>query len=236
MTPKEAVDRLRQDRWDTEGWAELQALLVRLAEKTTREPALREAAVDAVRTKIEEQLEDNDLEAIDNPPAYFARALRWRVFDALRRRKSAARGAEKLRAAEAQRIAEEAAAPPPIAGVLATLEKVVERAISRRDPWQREHLEHAWVQMRALHVEGLSLREIVAREGAVDPDEVERAVQRAHKSHQRARVAFLDALDGLEKLGRIDPDSAADARAAISRLKRRQDRAATRVSAPGGSP
>jgi hypothetical protein len=230
VTARDAIERLRADPGDAAAWRVVDELLAALARKETDDPALRDAAVAAVRRKLEDKLLDDDLDPIASPPSYFGNAIRWKVRDALRGRRREERAVEKARAMP----------PPPAevpevlpADVLGTLERVAERAIARRDEWQRDHLRRAWRQIRALHLEDLTLRQIVVADEGINPaDEpaIQLAVQRAHKAHQRARAAFAEALEQLVAQGKVDPETADAARTAITRLKRRQDRAAPRVS------
>ena len=229
MTPHEVVERLRADRGDGPAWTELRALLARLAARVTDDPTLREAAAKAVEEKLEEQVLAGDLDPIASPVAYFSKALRWRVVDLVRRRKRQDAAAQRAAVAEAARIVAVSAEPePPSAETLAVLERAHQKARANRDPWQRDHLDHAWAQILAIHVFGRTLRELVTEElaaagrGGADPEAVRLGVQRAHKAHERARRDIFEALEQLSARGHLDADSAAEARAAMSSLRRRQ--------------
>jgi hypothetical protein len=233
MTPKEALDRLRAAPDDAQAWAEVRALVVRLAERATYSPQRREEAARRVLEKLEDQLLSGDLDAIEHPVGYLARALRWRTIDLVRREKRAAAAAERAARQEQARLEAEAGQPPaPTAEALAILDRAFQKARSNRDPWQRPHIERAWRQILAIHVEGAVLRELISVElgPAADDDDVRRGVQAAHKAHERARNDVLEALTQLAERGAVDAESAADARHVMRSLRRRQLRARPGVS------
>ncbi len=234
MNTKDALDRVRAAPGDPDAWAIIGAELARLAANITANPSYREAAVRAVREKLEDQALSGDLDEVAHPAAWLSKSLRWRVCDEARRHARRERSAERAAEAERARLEMEAREPEPFGPELLTaMETVFEKAVSLRDPWQREHLARAWGQIQALHTERRTLREIVADAEGIDPSDepaVGLAVQRAHKAHQRLRAALLGALDTLAERGRIDAEMAAIVRSAITRLKRRQDRAPSGVS------
>lgn len=232
MTLAEAVARVRAAPDDAGAWAVVRAELDRLSRRVTADEDLRREAVEAVRARFEDQALSGDLDEILAPAAWFSKALRWRVYDAERRRRRREEAARRAATRDATRI--RAPEPEPIgANTVALLEEVFAKALSMRDPWQRAHLELAWTEIMALHLEAAPLTELVRQtRDAGDVESVRRAVQVAHKAHQRCRAALLAALDRLEAAGRIDPESAAAARHALTRLRRRQQAAAPDVSAP----
>ncbi|MES2641331.1 MAG: hypothetical protein V4850_17705 [Myxococcota bacterium] len=237
MTPKEALDRLRVAPDDAQAWAEIDRLLQRLAARETKEGRYREPALAAVRGKLEDQLLSGDFPEVDAPVAYFATALRWKVRDAVRKAERDARLTEReaLKAkeqAEADRLSPE----PFGTELVAAIERVFERAVTMRLE-HREPLQRALAQMRALNTEPRTLREIVCEDDGLNPTDllaVGKAVQRAHKSHQRARGTLAAALEWLIEKKEIDPETGEAVRRALGRLKRRQDRATPRVSAAEG--
>jgi hypothetical protein len=239
MTPKEALDRLRSHPEDRDAWAEIDRLLHALVQRETREENYREQALFSVRGKLEDQLLSGDLAEILAPAAYFARALRWRVRDAVRKGEREARSIERnVQQAEAL-VKVEALAPEPFgAELIVVIETVFERAVTMRDPDQRDPLRRALSQIRALNTEPRTLREIVCADDGLDPVDttaVALAVQRAHKAHQRARIALTKALAWLVERGRIDPETGDAVRVALVQLKRRQDRVPPRVSGTQGT-
>lgn len=240
MNAKEALDRVREDVGDAEAWRVIEAELGRLARGITTNTSFADAAVRAVRAKLEDQAIDGDLEEVTHPTAWLSKALRWRIVDESRRQERAGKLAEKAAEAERLRRELEAREPDPFGDRLVEhMEEVYEKALSRRDPWQRDHLARAWRQIRALHGTRRTLKEIVAADDGIDPadaDAVRLAVQRAHKQHQRARADLLDAVDALVAQRKLDADTAALVRGAITRLKRRQDRTARGVSRLKGQP
>ncbi|MFN7145612.1 MAG: hypothetical protein ACK4YP_17685 [Myxococcota bacterium] len=240
MNAKEALDRVREAPDDGAAWRVIEAELARLAQGITSNTSFAEAAVRAVRAKLEDQAMSRDLEEVTHPAAWLAKALRWRIVDESRRQERAGKLAQKV-AEEARRRQElEIREPEPFGPrLVAAMEEVYEKAVSRRDPWQREHLTRAWRQIQALHTTRLTLKQIVAEDDAIalaDEEAVRLAVQRAHKQHQRARADLRDALDVLAGQRKLDPEMAALVRGALTRLKRRQDRTAGDVSRLKGQP
>ncbi|MFZ5476829.1 MAG: hypothetical protein ACOZNI_08650 [Myxococcota bacterium] len=228
MTPAEALDRLRADPGDASAWAVVDDVFLRAA---ARESApYRDEAVRKVRAKLEDQALSGDLVA--ETAGYLHTMVANAVRDLVRREKRRIAADERAAAAERARVDAEAREPEPLGPALAeTLELVVDRAVTMRDPWQRDHLRRAWRQIVALHTTPRTLREIVAgEEGLADEAELARAVARAHKAHQRAREAMLAALDWLEAHRKLDRETAHAARSAVGRLKRRQDRGGPGVS------
>lgn len=233
MTPKEALDRLRVSPGDEASWQVVRSFVHGLAAKATSDPNLRAGAAELVLAKLEDQLLSGDLDPILAPAAWLGKVIRWRINDLVRRRKRHAAAQERAERAEAARVEAAAAEPePPSAETLAVLDRAFEKAVTNRDPWQRDHLTHAWGQIFAIHVHGRALRDLVAAElgEAADPEGIRLGVQRAHKAHERARTDVLEALDQLVKLSKVDDESAADARRAMQSLRRRQVRARTDVS------
>lgn len=235
MTLVDALSRLRAAPDDGEAWATVRATLPPLAARVTDDVSLRDVAVARVFQKLEDQLLSGDLEPIGSPVAYLSKALRWRVVDEVRRRAREAAAVERNARAEAARAAAAVAEGPPTAETLEVLERAFQRARTQRDPWQRDHLDHAWRQILAIHLEGRPLRELVAAElpGPADPEAVRLGVQRAHKAHERARREVLAALDWLVARRLLDAESAADARRAMMSLRRRQQRPRSGVSGAG---
>jgi hypothetical protein len=221
---RDVLERLRSDPADGEAWDLIKALLWGLSGDVTDDRSLREPAAETVLHKLQDQAICNDLPEIRSPRAYFRTQLRWRIIDLVRRR---------------NRPPPPKPPPPPPEpellhrDVLQILDDAYKLAIKRRDPWQRHHLEAAWPQILRLHFEDVKLRALVISDGDLDPTDVEavrKAVQRAHTAHRRTRAAVLESIQWMEERGRIDSDTAADARRAINRLKRRQVRTPPVVS------
>lgn len=235
MTPKEALDRVREAPEDAQAWAVIRGELDRLAARLDEDGQLRADAIEAVREKLEDKAMAGDLDPIASPAAYLRTALRNWVISRKRHLAATGRAADRARRAEEEARLRRA---PPIDGeLLALLGRVYEKAVSRRDPWQRDHLQRAWRQMVALQTERATLRELVIRgDGldAADEEAVRLAVQRAHTAHRRAREALADALEALVRAGEMDAEAADLVGRTLSRLKRRQDRAGSRVTEGDG--
>ncbi len=209
--------------------------LRRLCARITRDEALQEAAVDAVMTKIGEQIRDNDLEEIDAPEAYLSNALRWRIRDELRRRERKQKGINREKASGKLDPTNIAPPGPDVPDVIELLDKLVERVIERRDPWQRDHSVKAWRQVRRLHEENITLRALLIEEG-IDPDDSEAlrlASQRAYKAHERLRIDMDAAIPSFSRSEQLDAETVQLIRSSIQRLKRRQTRPRSGVSPAG---
>lgn len=235
MNLTDAMERVRQAPEDAEAWAVIRTAVEQLAARETSEADLREDAVRRVLEKLEDRVLTGDLPAIHAPWPWLRKAVHWRVCDVVRRRDTRAR--HDAREAE-KRAAEARARPEPIPPeTWLGLERVFEVAVRRRDAWQKDHLRRAWPQVKRLMEENETLREIVIRDESLDPtddDAIRRAVQRAHKAHERTRQAFREAVAWMEHARHLDPDEAADLLRAIQHLKRRQTR--PRSCVPEGGP
>lgn len=238
MTLKEALDRLREDPGCSERgecWEVVRLGLQRLCARITRDEALQEAAVDAVRTKIGEQIRDNDLEEIDAPDAYLSIALRRRVIDAVRRRDRQQKALNREKASGKLEPTDIAPPGPEVLDVVELLDKLVKRVIERRDAWQRDHSVDAWRQVRRLHEENITLRALLIEEG-IDPDDSEAlrlASQRAYKAHERLRIDMDAAIPSFSRSEQLDAETVQLIRSSIQRLKRRQTRPRSGVSPAG---
>lgn len=101
-------------------------------------------------------------------------------------------------------------------------------ALELRATKYRPALEQSWRELTAL-MDGKAVHELLEQEHGLTPASPgwERAVNRLHTSHKRAREALADATEALIAAGRITSEDADLARANLSRLRTRQQAAAS---------
>ena len=222
MTLLVAWEGVRTDPDDGGAWGVITARLEALSHNGRVVAALREDAVSKVKVNLVRRAQDSDLPPLPGEgsvEAYLRTSVIRASIDLLRREQGQFRIERRNAQLEVERQRLDAATEVP-AGAWDTLEVVFERAVKRRDPWQRPHLVKAWGQVKRLHLEHVTLREILAAEHpalAGDEREMGAAVERAYKAHTRMRAAFLEALATLR-----DPDvEVAAMRQVIGRLRRR---------------
>ena len=233
MTLKEALDRVRQDPGDQRAWGVIEEALWKLARTITDKDCLLSRSVPVVLDKLQDQALCGDLEVIEYPASYLRRRLNWRIIDLVRKgdRDKA------LRDRIPKPVPPEPVPIPLHGDLLRDLELVFERAVTRRDAWQQDHLVRAWGQIKRLLLEDVTLRALLVEEEGLGPSDAEackRAVVRAYKAHERTRQALREALEDLVGRGKFDAERGARVREALTRLKRRQDRKPPHVSKDRG--
>jgi len=234
MTVHEAWERARERAGDE---AAKLALIEDLEQRSFSRrvvAAHRADAVSRATLNLLSRVRDGDLPELSPAQvgAYLTTMVVNASVDLLRKEQRQQRIAEKATAAAVEDLRQQAEREVPDAS-WGTLETVFERALTLRDSWQRPHLQKAWAQVKRLHLENVTLRDLLVEEHPEyrdDSAELNAAVERAYKAHTRLRAALVSAAEALARAGRQDVDPAA-VREVVGRLRRRQPRSPVR-SAP----
>lgn len=185
MTLVEALALLRSDPRHAEAAATLHAELERLSWVSRLVPAFREEALQDIEIKALELVRDDRFATVANPGAYLAQSLRYRSYSLYRRERL--RREKELQAPPPRAPSD----PPPPTPDLARLEELYTKALSRRQPRYRPHLERSWREllqvMRGRTVAGL-LR-------AAGEEPTPSAINGVYKAHERLRQALFDVID-----------------------------------------
>ncbi len=186
MTLGEALRALVADGQDPDAWETVLSELTGLARSPSVVPEHREESVmDTLERLLGLVHRPGWVAGLDHPEAYVRRMLANRSRDLYRREK-------RRRDKEARGPAPVApSAPPPPMPDAARIEELYRKALSRRQPRYRHHLETAWADLERV-LGGATLSEALAARGEEPTD---KALTSAYKAQERLRKAMLDVID-----------------------------------------
>ena len=230
MTLVEALQRLTRDRADAEAAQVLVDTLDRIGRHPSVVAEFREESVQDVLALTFELIDDGRFRPdsdrrIRKPSAYLRTSVRNRSIDSLRRTR-------RERASSDGRPAVAHTSPPPPRVELGLIEPLYRKAVSRREPRYRPHLEQAWRQILAV-LGDKSLPEVLAAELGRVPSSAE--LNRAYKAHERLRDAMLKVVQYREELGSLGEEDADVLRSELRLLIRCQGRGAGPSSDSGSA-
>ena len=237
MTLHEAWEILRGDPSNPEALVVLLTGLEQYSHGRRVVAAHRDDAVSKAKANLLSRVRGGDLPQLvpAQVGAYLQRTVVNASIDLLRKEERQKLIVAKAEAAAREKLRVELAREVPDTA-WPTLEEVFAKAMTMRDAWHRPGLQRAWEQVRRLHFESVTLREILGEENPSwlqDAGEMDAAIERAYKAHTRLRGALVEATHALKRAGKvIEPDAVLQV---IGRLRRRQPKSTVQKPAKPAS-